>query len=251
MRKFKAIALTFLLFLFLAPSVFSQPRITFQIYGGYSSPTGDLKGDALLPDTTEVDFQMKNGFNLGADGKVAFGKQGKLRVVLGIGYSRFSNVGAARKSNTDSSYVEINPKLNIILPSIGLEYSFTPNEKNKPYLGIDFTLSTVSGTYYKKNTDGSPKPVPLKSDTRYGIQINGGSEFQISRYLGFNIGIKYHFVNINKKTGTVNDPQNEKEFSDAEHINSYGITVPARTISYVKLYAGLSIFFGNKTNPRK
>ena len=96
-------------------SVYSQPKFIIHLTGGYGVPLGDFKldipdpgnppiTDSNRPDADFYPYYTKQVISFGADGKLAIGKKGNFRVVLGASYNMFSNNKDARfrSSSTDT-----------------------------------------------------------------------------------------------------------------------------------------------------
>src|SRR5512138_946086 len=87
-------------FILITANLFAQPKFTIHLTGGYGVPLGDFKTE--LPSTSPLTednradadyfpYYTKQLINFGADGKLAIGKKGNFRAVLGLTYNMFSN----------------------------------------------------------------------------------------------------------------------------------------------------------------
>lgn len=74
---------------------------------------------------------MRVGFNIGADGKYAFDKNGNFRGVLGFAYN--SIINPVEYSSGLGSY-KYKPTINILTLSLGGEYAITPKKKSAGFL---------------------------------------------------------------------------------------------------------------------
>lgn len=145
MSKFKYLLLVIILLT--SVSAFAQPKLTLHLTGGYGTPLGDFKTD--VPPTSPVTednradadwfpYYTKKLFNFGADGKLAFGKKGNARAVLGVTYNMFSNSTNAVfriNANNDLAVTSFEPKVNILSVYLGGEWAFAPNKQINPFLG--------------------------------------------------------------------------------------------------------------------
>lgn len=234
---------------------FSQSKFTIHVTGGYSLPLGDFKSDIVSPDTTTTNwpYRMKSGFNVGAVGKLALGKTANFRLTFGFNYSSFSNEGTV--SNVYGTVIPpnsvnlaygasrtFNPKVSLITISLGGEYAFMPAEKINPFVGLDITSNFWGGSFKFTPADtGVYRDQDMKAEARFGLQLNGGCEFKLSNQIGLVVGLKYNMANL---VGKGQDDAseigpNEIDLSDKAHGN-----FPARNVSYLQTYAGLSIYFG-------
>jgi hypothetical protein len=236
------------LFVTLSLQAYSQPKFVLNLYGGVSLPLPQLQGEvATVPIATtfEKDYGMRLGFNFGADGKYAFDKKGNIRGVLSLGYNIFMNPGEYK--STISTY-KYNPQIGIFTASLGIEYAFLPKEKYNPFLGVDITANFFNGSFdYDPLFPGIPN-ISLKSESRFGIQFNGGAEFKISKSFGIVAGAKLNLANLIGKDADTSSLStttisSERSLNDKEYTYR-GTTVSAKNIFYFQVYAGVSFFFG-------
>ncbi len=260
MRKLSIIFITILLFA--STSVFAQPKITVHLTGGYGTPLGDFKTD--VPPTSPVSednradadwfpYYTKHLVNFGADGKLAFGKKGNARVVLGLTYNMFSNsTDAVFRINAanELAVTSFKPKVNVMSIYLGGEWAFAPTQKVNPFLGAGLAGNFFSGEFEfgrEVRVKGAQRtgPMDMKSETRIGIQFDGGVDFRMSESVGFIVGLKYHMINPIGKGA--DDPSevgaNEIDLGDEEHTED-GMSFPTRSINSFNGYAGVSFYFG-------
>lgn len=253
----KLTVLLFAIFMSAAVSAFSQPKITFHLTGGYGSPLGDFKTD--VPPTSPVTeenradadyfpYYTKSLLNFGADGKLAFGKKGNARVVLGLTYNMFSNSTDAVfriNSNNDLAVTSFKPNVNIFSVYLGGEWAFMPKGKINPFIGAGLAGNFFGGSFEfgrEVRVKGAQRtgPMDMKSETRIGIIFDGGVDFMLSKSIGAIVGIKYHLINPMGKGA--DDPSeigpNEIDLGDMEHTED-GKTFAARSISSINGYAGI------------
>src|SRR4030095_8381844 len=139
--------LLFAVAVFLCGNVVSQPKLTIHLTGGYGVPLGDFKTD--LPPTSPLTeenradadwfpYNTKQLINFGLDGKLAIGKKGNFRVVLGGTYNMFSNDADAVfriDTNNTLGVTNFKPKVNIFTVFLGGEWAFMPKGKVNPFIG--------------------------------------------------------------------------------------------------------------------
>lgn len=234
-------------------SLYSQPRVTFHITGGYSIPIGVFTGTVEKNDTTPSNwpYLMANGYNFGADGKVAFGKKRNIRLTAGVNYTTFRNKGDIVISGDTAHISEFKPKINILTLSLGIEYAFTPKEKSSPFLGIEATGNFFSGDFSFTPPLPNNTKIRLASESRFGIQINGGVDVSFTKNIGVVFGLKFNWTNLFGK-GSNNTAESliESRLSDEEHTVN-GTTVAAKNITYFQPYLGFSFFLGQPKKIKK
>lgn len=260
MKKLNLIFIT--IFLLTAISVFAQPKLTLHLTGGYGTPLGDFK--TSLPPTSPVtsDNKVESDYlpyytnkliNFGVDGKLAFGKKGNARAVLGVTYNMFSNNtnGIFKiNANGDLAVTSFEPKVNVLSVYLGGEWAFIPNGKVNPFIGAGFAGNFFSGEFkwgqeVRIHDKQRTAPMDMKSETRIGILFDGGVDFMLSKQIGAVVGIKYHLINpIGKGADKPEEVgENEIDLGDEAHTED-GKTFDARSISSFNGYAGISFYFG-------
>lgn len=251
----------------LTGSIFAQPKLTIHVTGGYGVPLGDFKTE--VPSTTRADadwfpYYTKQLINFGIDGKLAIGKKGSFRVSLGAGYNMFSNSTDAMfrpDSNSGSPLITttFKPKVNIISIYLGGEWAFMPKGKVNPFIGAGFAANFFGGSFdfggksvFVKGAQRTG-PMDMKSETRIGIYFDGGIDFMLSKNVGAIVGVKYHLINPIGKGSDAEEEigPNEIDLGDKEHTEGTD-TIPARSISSINGYVGVSFYFGApKTKVKK
>lgn len=230
----------FCVFLLLWSAASGQPRFTLQFTGGYSIPTGDLKGEfgptvetfrTNNPDTNT--YYMKQGLNFGIYGKQALGKAANFRIAGGLIYNRFSrNVNY----NVGGQFASIKMNMTVLSIAAGGEWGFLPKKsKINPFVEGAVAVNFISGGFTKQQAD-STITYSLESSTRIGFHLGGGLDFPLSYRVGLTAGFKYAVANlIGKQSGI--DIATTYALNDER----YG---RKRTISYLQFYGGVSFYFG-------
>ncbi len=236
---------------------FSQPKVTLNITGGYGAPLGDFKVDVPTDERADADlfpYFTKQFWNIGANGKLALGRQGNWRVVFGLSDNMYSNnTSAIFKADSIGTLVTTNfkPKVNIFSIILGGEYAFLPKGQVNPFVGIDMPINFFSGDFtfgqsvYVKGAQRTG-PMDMKSETRIGLTFDAGVDFKISKQFGIITGINYNIINLIGK-GADNEAEvgpNEIDLGDAEHVLDDGTTSPSKTLTSFNGYLGVSFFFG-------
>lgn len=238
MKKLVALFVVLAAFLSMNNDTFSQPQLKLHVTGGYNLPLPDLKGDLDTRADSNTYF-MKQGFGFGADGKYYLGTKRNVGITLGLGYQMFSN---SSDSSTYFGATNIKNKLNAFTVGLGVEYNFMPKGKTQPFLGAEFTGHFFSGDF-EATVGGTTFKRTLKSASRFGAAFGGGVDFKFGKQVGAVLGLKYNLANlIGKEYDSTNTSTTEVSLDDKEHTEG-GVTVAAKNISYLQIYAGVSFFF--------
>ena len=263
MKKINVILLLLTAILISCSISYAQPKLTLNAYGGYGVPLGDFATE--VPTNTRADadyfpYYTKQLVTFGADGKLAFGKQGNARVVFGIGYNMFSNNTDAifRADSTGTTVTTtFKPKVNILSISLGGEWAFQPKMKVNPYVGGGLAANFFSGEFefgqsvFVKGEQRNG-PMDMKAETRIGFYLDAGVDYHITPQFGINGGIRYSLINPIGKGADDEEEigENEIDLGDQEHTED-GINFPARTISSFNGYLGVSFYFGMPSGSKK
>ena len=246
----------------------AQSKFTIHVFGGYSQPLGDFNSDIIPLDTAKDTwpYRLKNGFNIGAVGKLALGKTGNYRLTFGLSFNSFSNEGTVNNvygtttpppsgMYTDRSVSSVStrtfdPKVSLITISLGGEYAFLPNGNVNPFVGLDITTSFWGGSFkFTPSDTGLYRDWTMKSEARFGLQLGGGCEFKLSKNIGLVAGLKYNFANL---VGKGQDDESEIGPNEVDLGDKAHDIYPARSVMYLQAYAGFSFYFGfPKISPKK
>jgi len=263
----KITALFLFSILLLSTNAFSQyalPKLTLNVFGGYGMPTGNFRQDvpptSPLTESNRADadyfpYNTKQLINFGAEGKLSLGARGNFRTTFGVTYNMFSNSTDAVfriDANNTLGVITFKPKVNVLSVALGGEWSFAPTQKVSPFVGLGLAANFFSGKFeFSQNVKVKgvirTAPMDMKSETRIGVILHSGLDFRLSNSIGAVVGVKYHFINPLGKGA--DDPTeigaNEIDLGDMEHTED-GNYFPARTVSSVNAYVGLSFYFGMK-----
>ncbi|HEY3251659.1 MAG TPA: opacity family porin [Ignavibacteria bacterium] len=244
MKKKSAFFLIFAAFLIIKET-YSQPAATVQLIGGYSIPLPDLKGTfgdspgMLTINSDSNTFFMKSGVNYGLVFKIPIKRKFPINIVGSLLINSFSQ----NKLYTDTSgYFEADINQIITTVGIGLEYSFSGKKTIfNPYAGIEFTINLFSGQF-TTSTGTDPTILNLKGTVRAGIQATAGIDYVLHNNIGVTAGIKYAYANmIGKKSAP--DIRPTYYLNDDDRYDQ-GVFYPARNITYLQLFGGVSFYFG-------
>lgn len=267
--KFSKATILFLFILIISGSIYSQPKFTIHLTGGYGVPLGDFKTE--IPPTSPLvegnradadwfPYYTKQLLNFGADGKLAIGKKGNFRAVFGVTYNMFSNsIDAIFRTDTSGTLgvTSFKPKVNIFTAYLGGEWAFMPKGKVNPFVGVALAGNFFGGSFEFGQpvfVKGSMRtaPMDMKAETRIGIIFDGGVDFMLSKQVGAIVGVKYHMINPLGKGS--DDPteigSNEIDLGDQAHTED-GTTFAVRNISSVNGYVGVSFYFGAPKKVKK
>ncbi|CAN5650558.1 hypothetical protein BH10BAC5_BH10BAC5_03610 [soil metagenome] len=208
---------------------FSQTgKFSYAVFGGLSFPTGDLKKQDAAVFYGGNDYGMNSGFNLGGSAKYAMDRMGIFDLTGSIVYNSFKNSPDGFGADT---------KINLFSLNIGGQYNFIPNRQFNPYVNIALTNNFFSGS--NSSVLGDSK---LKSSYRFGLQFGGGVEIGVSDKIGVLVGARYDLANlVGKSYDSTFTSTAEYPLDDATYTSS-GVSVPAKTISFIQVYTGVSIY---------
>ena len=251
MSKIYSLLLAIVILLILNFETAAQPKFTLYVTAGYSQPMGDFNNGFGIHDTVPGSwpYLMRTAYNIGVTGKYAVNKDRNIKIVLGLNYNGFKNWGDLEVTSDNGSgfptteTVQFRPKVAILALSLGGEYSFKPKEVLNPFVGLDFTTNFFSGSF-QSNPSSNFQRSQLKAETRFGLNIGGGLDYMISKYVGTVFGVKYCFANLVGKGGESDVTSYQVALND----ESSSIQ-DARNISYFQFYAGVSFFFDNPISP--
>jgi outer membrane protein W len=245
LKKLLALLIITFVFIGLNSSVYSQPQLKINVFGGYNLPLPDLKGDLESTTDAQNTYLMKMGFGFGANAKYYLGKKRNVGVTLGLGYQLFSNSADTSAALLSSN---IKTKLNAFTAGLGVEYSFMPKGKAQPFFGAEFTAHFFSGET-ELTYAGTTQKATLKSASRFGAAVGAGVDIKLSKQIGIVIGAKYNLANLIGKAYDSVTTATEYNLNDKEH-TSGSTTIKSRNISYIQAYLGLT-FFLNEPKRRK
>jgi hypothetical protein len=239
MKSSKLLFIVFIVSIAFSSTLQSQPKLIIHAYGAFMFPLADLGPNAnRIYDSTrylETNYGMKLGFNiLTAEVKYAFGNNGNFRGILGFSYSGFLNTDELLTLGWANVYRD---QMTLVTLYLGGEYAFMTKEKVIPFLGAAFTSNFISGV----NTD---------AESRFGLQLNLGTDIITGRHFGFVGGVKLDFANLFGKESNINKPTSGQPLYDGEYTYN-GKKVSAKNIIFVQIYAGFGFFFGQPKKSRE
>ena len=258
MSNLKFLLLSLLILCFCVYNSSSQSKFSVLVSGGYTAPLGDFHSEVPLVDSVREDwpYQMKAAYNFGVLGLYPITKQKNLNIAFGITYTAFSNSidilvpSSGTGGNIDAGVdtgttLTINPKIHMFTVSLGVLYKFGLNKKLRPMLSFDLTGNFLSGTVdFTSSPTSLYTSTEIKSAFRGGFQLGGGFEYLINDYFGLYGGLKYNLVNLLGKSSENSTQTASITLGDKSHTIN-GISRPNRTISYIQISFGASLYFQN------
>jgi len=245
-RLFSILFLTTIIF-GSADNSYSQAKFILNVTAGYSQPLGNFNNSIGINDTASADwpYLMKTGYNMGLTGKLTMNKEASIKLVFNFEYNGFKNWGDLNttvivendgKGSTETKTVQFLPDVSIITASVGGQYDFNPKTSVNPFIGLDFTANFFNGNFGSNPSSDFPKNA-LKSETRFGLQLGGGVDFNCNDYVGVICGMKYNLANLIGK-GDYESDVTSTQIALNDNTGS-------RNISYLQIYAGVSFYIGN------
>ena len=244
---------------------YKPPKLILEFSGSFNVPTGSSKGNI------GEFFKFENygttyglGFHMNV--KYAANKKGNLYPYINFGLSQLQN-DDNEKSYIDSNIIsggyplpggglyESTPGSSLLIirtvyAGAGLQYAFKTKSNFIPFAGAELNYTYIWG-YYVQNpwiiTGNAPRgqtTFNINGTSRFGIGFNIGTDYKITKYLGFVFGIKYKIENLLGKHGEKTSEINSINLLDksSENLNSY--LKKSRNIEYLEFYLGFVVFSG-------
>lgn len=224
----------------------SPPFFTLQLSAGFNIGMSELSSNyENIFDSTQfsqgLNFGVKNGFGFMAIGKIPLHKKGNIRLNVSAGFNRFESNFLERESPYGSvSY-------NVYTFGAGLENSFNPSFRLKPYIAGEMQANIIHGTANINDAAANTtRVVTFKNSFRIGFNVYGGLEYMFTKKFGMNFGLKFTNSNqILKQTELSDDPnvvplRDKKEKTDAEKIEFGGF----KNFIFTSIYFGVNFYFG-------
>lgn len=218
----------------------SAPTFIFSLNGNVNIGVSEV---SLIDNPAQLfggqNFGVRNGWGVGAMGKIPLDKQkGNLRIVIHGAYNHF------QANFNDVGFTNGEIKYNVFSGGVGLENSFTPKFSVKPFVGAAILGSMISGSS-KFDTSGVPFELTIKNSFRLGFTVYAGVEYALSNSVGINLGAK--FTNVNTWLKQSKDDGNANEISLRDAFSSPHIQYGGwKNFAFTSFYLGTSIFFGVK-----
>jgi hypothetical protein len=225
------------------------PIVTIQLSGSYDIGLMDMASeDNTLFHLDDFrhgrNFGTRYGLGVSVIGKIALHKEGNVRLTAGFSYHRFQSNFIATSSDGKISY-------NVFSPFIGIENSFTPERRFKPYVGLEIIPSIING-HANFDTTNILTPnalvnvdLKIKNAFRLGFAINFGFEYSFGNYVGWNLGFKLTHANLIGRESKISASTNEIFLND----NKIEPRIPYagwKQFFFSSLFTGINFYFGMK-----
>ena len=232
----------------LKAQTYPVPKYNFHVHGGYTYCLPDLKGDYpadLNSGKNPPPYFIKNGFNVGVDGKYYIDKKSTFGIMLSLTYSllRSGNIAVADPIYGTGTF---NTDMNIFTIGAGVEYDFAPKRPANPFVNAQFTTNIFSGNTEFAATSGEvvSSKRSLTAATRFGAMFGAGVDVKLSKNIGIVLGGRYAFANLfGKQTGSTSGTSTTAYDLDDQEI-TVGTVHKSRKIAYLQFFAGASFYFG-------
>lgn len=224
----------------------TPPKFTLQVSGGLNLGMAELSSNFNnVFDSAQfsqgLNFGVKNGYGVMVIGKIPLHKPGNVRLNLSGNFNRFTSSFLAEKSNFgDVSY-------NVLAFGVGIENSFNPTFRLKPYIAGEIQANLISG---KANitsvTTGQTRNVTIKNSFRIGYMIYGGLEYMFNNQVGVNFGIKLTNSNQVLKSTKTSDNPDEVPLRDKKDDSGTIEFGGFKNFIFTSFYLGMNFYFGVK-----
>ena len=221
------------------------PKVSLAINGGFgyvlSSANGegtDFKSTYNTPGGHVFDAKnlgMQQGYGIGVTAKFVVSKNKKLSLTGTTGYNLFYNSQDQGMNRT---------RWNIINLGAGVEYNFTPKERESLFIGADLNYNLMFGAWQSNITypDGYKSNIytNFKPASRLGMSLTTGMQFKLNRRADFFVALKGVWVNLIPKQNYYTNESYSTYINDSG--NSNGIELNGRKeIIYLQVVAGVNI----------
>ncbi|MGA2669296.1 MAG: hypothetical protein ABSF32_10365 [Ignavibacteria bacterium] len=225
------------------------PIVTIQVSGYYDIGLMDMASEDntifnLIDFRHGRNFGTRYGFGFEIKGKFALHKQGNIRLTGGFSYNRFQSNFIVASPDGKVSY-------NVFSPFIGIENSFTPDRRFKPYIGLEIIPSIINGHANFDTTNILTPNVPVNVDLsiknafRFGFAVEFGFEYSFSNYIGWNLGMKITHANVFGRESKIDPTANEIYLND-EKIFPYIPYAGWKQFVFSSFFTGINFYFGMK-----
>lgn len=219
------------------------PRVSISVTGGFSyvlsSANGDGRGFSSLYNTQNGNiFNAKNlgmqeGYGLGLTSKFVVSKNKKLSVTGAMGYNMFYNTVDNGMNRT---------RWNIINLGAGVEYNFSPKQKESLFMGYSLDYNLMFGAWQSNIVypDGSLSNIytKFKPASRLGMSATAGMQFRFIKKTDFMVALRGVWVNVIPKQNYYTNEAYSTYINDSG--NNNGIELDGRkNIIYLQIVMGV------------
>lgn len=227
----------------------TAPSFTLQINANYNYGLAELSNPYTTVFEAEQllggeNFGVRKGFGGFVVGKIPLEKQGNVRLTFTGGFNYFKNDNLSSRVSGSA-----NVHYSVASLGAGIENSFTPTFKVKPYVAASLMANLLWGEAKDiVNPDGSVTNIKFKKTFRIGYIISSGVEFLLSNRVGLNMGVSLVDANRMLKSVKSSGDPNEFEIRDKKDTNSKNPLFMSGYKQFVfsSFYLGVNIYFGIK-----
>jgi hypothetical protein len=224
----------------------SPPRFTLQFSGNFNLGMAELSSNFQnVFDANQfsegLNFGVKNGYGLMLIGKIPLHREGNIRLNISGNYNSFKSDFLA----DSSPFGDV--KYNVFSFGAGIENSFNPSFRLKPFIAAEIQANIISGeANIIDQSTGSTRHVRFKPTFRMGYMIYSGLEYMINKQFGINGGLKLTNSNQVPKQNKGSDNPDEVPIRDKKNdydIHEFG---GFKNFIFTSLFLGVSYYFGVK-----
>ena len=216
----------------------SKAEFILMLSTGALLPLNDLKGDLSTVSltngaTSSRGYYEKWGFSIGLIGKLPAGKKGNFRPKISLFYNSLNNSGS-----DSTGTVTIEPVINMLQVSLGLEYVIMKSDKFLPFIEADFAANILTRSItFTEGTNSFSFTANYNRNVRYGFGAGAGVEYQINKTYSLIGGIRYNYANL---IGKESDNTGAHDFNDAAHTVN-GFAIDQKIMTFISAYLGVSL----------
>jgi hypothetical protein len=223
----------------------TAPDFTLQFAGGLNLGMAELSSNYENVFDAEnfvngENFGVKNGYGIMLTGKIPVHPQGNIRLNITTSFNRFqSDIFTKTSPFGRVAY-------NVLGFGIGVENSFSPSYKLKPYIAVELQANFISGKADIVNVDSNTtRNVKIKSTFRIGYMVYSGLEYMLNNRVGVNFGLKLTNANqVLKQSSNDSDPNEvsvrDKKIDDPLEFGGF------KNFTFTSFFIGFNIYFGIK-----
>ncbi len=245
--------------------VFKSPKLILEFSGSFNLPTGSANGsigDFFRFENYGTTYGL--GFHLNI--KYKANRKGTLYPYINIGMTQLQN------DDNEKSYIDSNviggyyplPGSEVYTPTpgsslliirsiyagAGMVYSFNSASRFNPFAGAELSYSRIWGYYVQTpriiagSNPAGQTTFNINTASRFGFAVNLGSNYRITRSLGFVFGVKYRLENMLGKKSEISNEKYTINLLDMADENLNGNLNRSRNIEYLEFYLGFAVFMG-------
>jgi len=223
----------------------TAPDFTLQFSGGLNLGMAELSSNYQnIFDAQQFvngeNFGVKTGFGFMLTGKVPLHAAGNIRLNITTTYNRFQSDMFTKTSPFGRvSY-------NVFAFGLGIENSFSPSFKLKPFIAVEIQGNFISGKAdIIDEAANSTRNVKIKNSFRIGYMVYSGLEYMLSNRFGINFGLKLTNANQVLKQSSIDSDPNEVSIRDKKVDDPLDFA-GFKNFTFTSFFIGFNIYFGVK-----